>query len=509
MAIRKVIVNPFSGKLQYIVEDGSSIDVGAIGSPALSSVKDYIDAVSSAGKITGGEVTAPVVFNGKVNISAGIGLIRTEDSLNGSLVFFEWDAEEVAITAGAVNYIYMDYNAGTPVIRTTTTRSLIKETNQFTMGRAYNDGAVMHVINTGINLPNAWRREHERLLSSRGFERADGAMVQEIGTRCLQSSPGVFYLGTNRLVTTAQDTSVSDTVTYWYFNGSAWVSASATQINNTQYNNVASGLATLTDGNYGVHWVFIDYNGKLHIVMGQDDYDLPEAQAAALPSTLPTLIDSFATAAAKIIILKSAAHAYDVASSYTTLFPVNAPASHNDLSGIDAGDIQHLTVAERAQISTLAGLSHTQNTDTGLDTGGAHAVTAETITTHLSATSKTAVTLSMSGDGAVISLGYKGYIRVPYSGTITGYVLTGDSATGSIKIDIWKAAYADFPPVNANSICNGHEPELVSAQKAVVTDVSNWSTVAVSEGDFIAFNVDSVDINTEVVLSLNINRVHP
>ena len=114
------------------------------------------------------------------------------------------------------------------------------------------------------------------------------------------------------------------------------------------------------------------------------------------------------------------------------------------------------------------------------------------------------VNFIIDGGGAAITAGQKGHVEVP-AGTIMAWRILPDQS-GSIKIDVWRDTYANFPPDNADSLCNGHEPELSAATKAQDTDLSDWTSVALTEGDILGYNVDSAATVTRVTLSLKVER---
>jgi len=109
------------------------------------------------------------------------------------------------------------------------------------------------------------------------------------------------------------------------------------------------------------------------------------------------------------------------------------------------------------------------------------------------------------GGGSPVAVDTLSYIYVPYACTINNWTLLADVA-GSIVIDIWKADYSHYPPTNANSITNGHEPALASALNAQATDLSGWSTVEVNAGDVIAFHVDSASLVSRVTLVMGVTK---
>ena len=114
------------------------------------------------------------------------------------------------------------------------------------------------------------------------------------------------------------------------------------------------------------------------------------------------------------------------------------------------------------------------------------------------------VNFIIDGGSTAITAGQKGHIEVP-AGTIIAWRILPDQS-GSIKIDVWRDTYGNFPPDNADSLCNGHEPELSAAAKAEDTDLSDWTSVALVEGDILGYNVDSADTVERVTLSLKVQR---
>lgn len=109
------------------------------------------------------------------------------------------------------------------------------------------------------------------------------------------------------------------------------------------------------------------------------------------------------------------------------------------------------------------------------------------------------------GDGAnTITTGVKGYIEIPFDCTIVANRLGAD-ASGSIVIDIWKDTYANYPPTVADTITASAKPTLSSAIKSQDTTLTGWTT-AVTAGDWLGFNVDSITTCTQVTLSLTLRR---
>ncbi len=114
--------------------------------------------------------------------------------------------------------------------------------------------------------------------------------------------------------------------------------------------------------------------------------------------------------------------------------------------------------------------------------------------------------ITIDGGGVAPTIGVKGYMYVPYACTINSVTMLADQ-TGSCVIDIWKIAYASFPPLVGNSITTGGTaPTLSSAQKSQDTSLSGWASVSIAAGDTLAFNVNSASTLTRVSLILKVTK---
>jgi hypothetical protein len=95
-------------------------------------------------------------------------------------------------------------------------------------------------------------------------------------------------------------------------------------------------------------------------------------------------------------------------------------------------------------------------------------------------------------------------VVVPFDCTITGVTLLAD-VSGDLVVDIWRDSYADFPPVDGDSITASAPPTITSATKSQDTTLTGWTT-ALSVGDILRFNVDSVATIARATLALALTR---
>ena len=110
----------------------------------------------------------------------------------------------------------------------------------------------------------------------------------------------------------------------------------------------------------------------------------------------------------------------------------------------------------------------------------------------------------IDGGGSEIAAGEKGHLVSPFDGMIASVELEADQP-GDIQVDIWKDSYANFPPIDADSICGGNEPAISSGQKYKDSTLTGWTT-SFSEGDILAFNVDSCSTITRVTITLKVRK---
>jgi hypothetical protein len=109
------------------------------------------------------------------------------------------------------------------------------------------------------------------------------------------------------------------------------------------------------------------------------------------------------------------------------------------------------------------------------------------------------VNVIIDGAGAVITAGVKADLILDYAATITKWTVLGD-VSGSITVNVWKAAYASYPPVSGGLLGS---PALAGAAKAQSGAVS-W---AVTAGDVLRFNVAATPSSvTRVTVALTVSR---
>lgn len=504
-------IGGFAGSLTHANTDSRTYTLpDATGTVALTSEftdqLNWFSNITMSGRLWGGIITDN--GDGTVAIAAGGGLSKTDDagpsavptSLNegqGDTVHYvSWDAvASLALTDNAYNYIYYDYE--TDSILATTNYYAISFTREFTLGRAYRSGTSVTVRLCGTNTWNFNRRVQLFGEEVYPVKRASGMIVSETGTRNIAVTAGVLWAElVNRFTTTAFDSSGAGRFTYWYRNGvGGWTSvATQSQINNTQYDDGDGTLGTLTANRYGVHWVYVVHDSSVHVVYGQGDYLLAQAQITTPPATLPGIISSYATLVARIIIQKSSATFEEIDSAFDIVLGSSSVTSHNDLSGIQggaAGEYYHLTSAEQAVVQATSG-SNTgdQLTFKTIAVAGQDDVVADTATDTLTLAAGSNITIttdaatdtvtiaSSAGAGGVTSLNtLTGDLTI--AGTTNQITVTpsGSTLTLSTPQDIHTAAAPTF----ARATLTGG---TITASAPAITATQTWNNAAVTFAGF-------------------------
>ena len=334
------------------VQLATTVEMAEIGAATYDDVQDWSNSTQSAGVIDGGVLTDGGI--GTLDISAVKGVVKTTDSAIGDNVFFDLALSAgVALTDNSTNYIAVDYNSGTPQFIVSTSNAANGHTI-FNLGKVYREGTGLDIVDSGLNIYDFNKRVQQHHLEESALHFVSGAIVTATGTRNIALTIGVMYAGLNRIPTTAIDTSGTDDFKYYYYTGAAWVESDQTQIDNLNYNDIASGLDTLSNNKYGVHWVYKGTGVSTYVVYGQSSYTLADAQAAQPPGSLPDHVNEFGVLRAKIIIKKSATAFTEIESVDDITFTSFTPSDHNELTSLQGGlatEYYHLTSAQHTDLT--------------------------------------------------------------------------------------------------------------------------------------------------------------
>lgn len=97
------------------------------------------------------------------------------------------------------------------------------------------------------------------------------------------------------------------------------------------------------------------------------------------------------------------------------------------------------------------------------------------------------------------------YTSMPVTGVIKAVKLLTVGGPGSCVVDVWKAAFAAYPPTVADTITAAAKPTIVAGIKYVDTVLTGWTTT-VNAGDVLAFHLDSTSTFTQISVILEIQQ---
>ena len=333
----------------------TAVQLQELGTATYDDLNDYLNTTGTAGLINGG-LEASDDGDGTITVSAGSGYIRTSDSSTAQLVSFDVAQSTPSLTDNALNYVYVDYNAGVPQVLATVDLSSINHHDKFVACIVYKDGTDIHISNAGQRLSCFKSAVYMHSWEYDGLLRSSGLILGETGTRNITITEGVLWLALNRSTFSAFDSSGAGVFTYVYRDGGGgWTTvASQTQINNANYDDGDGTLGTLTVNKYGVAWVFGLNDVDVYVVYGQGDYLLAQAQAATVPSSLPDELNSImSTFIGKIIIQQGASSFTEVLSPFQNTIGLSVATDHGALGGLSDDD--HPQYGALAQNETITG----------------------------------------------------------------------------------------------------------------------------------------------------------
>ena len=338
---------------------GTSVELPEIPVAIYDDVTDWFNTTQSAGCLSGGAITDN--GDGTIDVAAGNGYIKIADDKLAGTRFFDYPAAgPLTPTDNAKNWVYIDYSAGTPVAKITDDKTILNRNTMFTIARLYREGNTLHILEKGQCAYNLSMRTHRMLVDVFHYQRSSGLITAEKNARYLTVTTGCMFRGLNHFDTTAIDTTLSgDSFTFYYRDGiGGWTTGTASQIDNVNYDDGDGVLGTVSPNQYGVFWIYVDFDSHLYVQYGQDSYKLAAAQESCVPDP-PDLLDGFAILVARIIVERDGANLQEIAYPWEEIFMPQAATDHNQLGNLQGGsgpdEYYHLDLNAYEELSAGAG----------------------------------------------------------------------------------------------------------------------------------------------------------
>jgi hypothetical protein len=285
----------------------------------LKNQKAYWDNINSSGKLWGGNITNN--GNNTITVTFGEGLIKTEEanldtiptSINNgqgsSLIKVNWETKTLTLTMDTKNYIY--YNHTINDIDITTNFNLISSTQDFLLGEVFENTDQTIISLSGCDLWNFNKRLQLFIKENFSMLKTNGIKLFNPYGLYIGIESGIVWVDlNNRFIISTFNSSQSDTFSYYYSNGSGgWNKVNGyTQIDNMHYDNGSGTLTTLSNNNYTMNWIYITFDGNVHVVYHDSQYnkidDIPDNIDP--PTSLPNILSEYGILIGKVIFMRSA-----------------------------------------------------------------------------------------------------------------------------------------------------------------------------------------------------------
>lgn len=331
----------------------------------ITSIQRAIDHVWSSAITDGGALTDN--GDGTIGIAECNVMIRSSANVHVSLYNARVAAQtSISLTDDATNYVYLDYNAGTPQWVVGTTLTSFNRQDKMLGFMIHRAGTVLNYLDLReASLDQAAKSNHLFQDFARFIHKEGSTIISEPASLAIGFTEGEFFFTTEVITHVAFDTSIAGTANanvfdMHYQDGvGGWTHViNSKLIDVTTYDDGSGTPATLSNNSkYGVTWFYIINNtpSSLAAVMGQVEYNSEaEARAATSPSTLPSILSEGLGALVGVAIYNKTDTSFtDVLSPFTQTFTGTSATSHNSLGGLQGGttsEYYHLTSAQHTNL---------------------------------------------------------------------------------------------------------------------------------------------------------------
>lgn len=343
----------------------SSFDVRMARLPysTYSTLQESFDVMNSPGLVTGGTFTD--LGGGNLGVAAGTCTIRNLDDDVSTLQFANFDAATLAIPNDSVTrFIGVERNGGYPHVIQKTTNTWDMDT-EFPLGYAANAGGTLfpfyNPFKVGDPITNIIQRFDAQSAIIRSA--AGGLILGNTPTRTATLTAGVAWARLNDYPVSAKN-SGTQTLISIRPNPAAppplILTPGLTQWPNTQYLS-GTTLTTMTNNRWANLWFFVNIGtGAWGFAYGTAEYN--NSSQAAQEGVPGYLTENFLLSNLLVgrYIFEKSNDTPIVESAFTRTFSTQAISNHNQLSGLQGGQLNeyyHLTAAQHTNLTGVGTLA--------------------------------------------------------------------------------------------------------------------------------------------------------
>lgn len=294
-------------------------------------------------------IGADITDNGDstITISESESYLKVSNDVDAEYVNIIVPEATLYVTPNSNEIVYLDYGGGTPTykIRTSTGGYFYNNWDEIPVAPVINIGAKIIVNPFKLASTNGVYKNILGQLNYEAIRYLGGLLTSETGTRQLIVSAGAVLKGNDYEGNAGLNTSTGGTFTRMYYvTGVGWTRVTGqTTISNSQYNNISTGLATLTASpeRWANKWLYhIEDNPDFWVIVeGQTAYtSLQDALDASFPAILPPEVSPFyagALAVAQITVSGNETNIVEIQSLVGGIVKTGATATlHDNLGGI-------------------------------------------------------------------------------------------------------------------------------------------------------------------------------
>lgn len=338
----------------------SDLPVDYLPGATYTNVQDVINILHSPGLVTGGLLSSS---GSNVVVAAGTIAIRPIDDNVSTLYMANFSGASIPVPNDSLTrFIGVVYNAGSPVVEMRTAFSWDLDTD-IPLGTVVNIGGTLFPFSNPFKVGDPITNIIQRFdADARAIRDASvgGLILGETGVRNVTLTAGRIWSRLNDYDITAKNSSTTPMLSVRpNAGGSALIfGGGITQWPNDLYADVTTGtLVTMGNNKWANLWFFTSIeSGAWGFAYGTAEYNTAAAAALeALPAYLTANFLNQTLLVGRFIFEKGAATA-SIESAFNMLFGTEVVSIHNNLSGLQGGQLNeyyHLTQEEHDDLSSL------------------------------------------------------------------------------------------------------------------------------------------------------------